>query len=46
MNNLIKAFNELGITIRNTDNTFRSFNDVMSDLAEVWDKLEEETIGY
>jgi hypothetical protein len=45
MNELINAFSKLGIAIKNTDNTFRSFNDVMIDLSDVWDKLEEETQG-
>ena len=42
MNDLIKAFANLGIAIKYTDGTFREFGNVMLDLAEIWDKLQEQ----
>jgi len=41
LNNLIKAFQELGITIKYTDGTFREFGCVMLDLQKVWEELEK-----
>ena len=42
MDDLIKAFENLGIAIKYTDGTFREFGNVMLDLEEIWDKLQEQ----
>lgn len=38
---VIESFNNLGIAIKNTDGTFRRFNDVMQDLSDMWEGLED-----
>ena len=41
LNNLVNAFKDLGITIKDTDGNFREFGCVMLDLQKVWSELEE-----
>ncbi|HEY8889801.1 MAG TPA: hypothetical protein VIM70_06065 [Clostridium sp.] len=41
LDNLVEAFNDLGIAIKYTDGTFREFGCVMLDLQKVWGELED-----
>lgn len=41
MNYITKVFSNLDISIINTDGSFRTIHDVMSELTEKWDELEE-----
>jgi hypothetical protein len=44
--NLINAFQNLGICIYNSDGKLRSLYDVMSDLSRRWEELTEDEKDY